>query len=57
MISIPRRLSIERRLERFDDATRRQSARDERRSAATTSDRGWKREDLYDRDRARSRVV
>jgi hypothetical protein len=53
MISTSRRLSIERRLTRFDAATRRQSARDEKRSAATTSERGWKREDLYDRSRVR----
>jgi hypothetical protein len=48
-----RRLSTKRRLERFDAATRRQSARDEKRLVETTSDRGWKREDLYDRGRAR----
>jgi AbrB family looped-hinge helix DNA binding protein len=48
------RLSIEQRLERFNDATRRQAIRNRKQRASTgTSDRGWKREDLYDRGRTR----
>lgn len=46
-------LSSEERLRHFDDATRRQEARqrDVRHSAA--KDRGWTREELYPRGRAR----
>ena len=47
------RLSVEQRLERFDDATRRQNVRNRKRPASTSTDRGWKREDLYDRGRPR----
>jgi hypothetical protein len=42
----PRALSPDQRLERFDRATARQEARQARRRAAKTSDRGWRREDL-----------
>jgi len=48
-----RRLSIDERLQRFDEATRRQIARNRKRPAGAASDRGWKREDLYDRGRTR----
>jgi AbrB family looped-hinge helix DNA binding protein len=37
----------------FDQATRRQQERQAARPAATASERGWTREDLYDRGRAR----
>lgn len=37
----------------FDQATRRQRERQAARAAATVSERGWTREDLYDRGRAR----
>ena len=37
----------------FDQATRRQEERQAGRAAATTTERGWTREDLYDRGRAR----
>ncbi|HJW95791.1 MAG TPA: AbrB/MazE/SpoVT family DNA-binding domain-containing protein [Thermoanaerobaculia bacterium] len=49
------RLSREERLARFDAATSRQSRRDRKllRVAEGTIDRGWTREDLYDRDRTR----
>jgi AbrB family looped-hinge helix DNA binding protein len=49
----PAGLDRERRLERFDQATERQQARqkDTRRRAAR--DRGWRREDLYERGSAR----
>jgi len=40
------------RLRLFDEATRRQAARN-RGVPATTGARGWTREDLYDRDRSR----
>lgn len=47
-------LSIEKRLELFDQATRRQSARNRRYPAGKGGqDRGWKREELYDRGRTR----
>jgi hypothetical protein len=45
-----RRLSIEQRLERFADATRRQAIRNsEHRSGESVAGRGWTREDLYER--------
>ncbi len=46
------RLSAEERLELFDAATRRQSARN-RTQRGTGESRGWTREDLYDRGRTR----
>lgn len=54
----PLRFSAEadrkRRLEIFDAATERQRARSAARSRHTSgADRGWRREDLYDRDRTR----
>jgi hypothetical protein len=39
-------LDPDQRLERFDRATARQEARQSRRRADTTGDRGWRREDL-----------
>jgi AbrB family looped-hinge helix DNA binding protein len=42
------------RLKLFDDATRRQREREARRGVAeTVQDRGWKREDLYERGSSR----
>ncbi len=46
------RLSVEERLKLFDAATLRQSKRKRPRSRKG-GDRGWTREDLYDRDRTR----
>jgi AbrB family looped-hinge helix DNA binding protein len=37
----------------FDQATARHRRRQRARPATATADRGWKREDLYDRDRSR----
>ena len=50
-----KRLSPEERLARFDEATERQAVRDRKlqRVAEGKSDRGWTREELYDRDRTR----
>lgn len=45
-------LSLEKRLQLFDDATKRQGTRNKGRRAAATG-RGWTREDLYDRGRTR----
>jgi AbrB family looped-hinge helix DNA binding protein len=48
------RLSLELRLELFDQATRRQRARQKRLTARrATGGRGWRRDDLYDRGRSR----
>lgn len=48
------RLSREERLRLFDEATRRQKRREVRRKyPKEPRDRGWKREDLYDRARPR----
>jgi AbrB family looped-hinge helix DNA binding protein len=41
-----------RRLELFDAATARQAAREHERTAEPASDRGWSREELYQRGRA-----
>jgi hypothetical protein len=52
----PRRLllSVEERLRLFDEATRRQRRRQAgRKYLKEPPDRGWKREDLYDRARPR----
>lgn len=46
-------LSPEERLRNFDAATERQKARKRLRKSARTRDRGWSREDLYDRGRPR----
>lgn len=47
-------LSVEERLELFDRATERQRRRQEGRAGSEpTKDRGWGREDLYDRARPR----
>ena len=49
----PRRAVSERtrheRLEIFDQATRRQAQRQTRREISTSSERGWSRDELYDR--------
>ena len=48
------RLSIEERLQRFDEVTRRLEARPQKlQRVADAADRGWTREDLYDRGRTR----
>lgn len=41
------------RLERFDQATARQRARQRTRTRRTSAERGWTREELYGRGRAR----
>jgi len=46
-------LSPEARLRHFDAATERQQARKRPRSAPRAQDRGWSRDDLYDRGRPR----
>lgn len=46
-------LPPEERLRHFDAATERQKARDSSRTGARTRDRGWSRDDLYDRGRPR----
>ena len=47
------RMSSAERLRRFDLATARQRKRDKRPHAASAQTRGWSREDLYRRGRAR----
>jgi len=47
------RLDGEQRLERFDRATQRQQARQQTKPPRTRGDRGWRREDLYQRGSAR----
>jgi AbrB family looped-hinge helix DNA binding protein len=47
------RLSLEERLRLFDEATRRQSAREPLSTATIAEDRGWTRDELYDRGRTR----
>lgn len=46
-------LSVAERLSSFDEATRRQRARDRATPPVKSDDRGWKREDLYGRGRTR----
>ena len=48
-----RAFSTEERLHYFDEATRRQESRNARREPALDDDRGWRRDDLYDRGRPR----
>jgi AbrB family looped-hinge helix DNA binding protein len=50
-----KRLSLEQRLARFDEASARQAARDGKRLrvADGESNRGWTREELYERGRTR----
>jgi AbrB family looped-hinge helix DNA binding protein len=58
-VIVPRRpsyssLSIDERLDLFDRATERQQRRQQGRGGGEQpSDRGWRREDLYDRGRPR----
>jgi bifunctional DNA-binding transcriptional regulator/antitoxin component of YhaV-PrlF toxin-antitoxin module len=47
------RLSLEERLRLFDEATRRHSARERLPTSSTSEDRGWTRDELYDRGRTR----
>jgi len=49
----PPALDRDRRLERFDQATERQRARQKAGRARARGERGWRREDLYERGRAR----
>ncbi|HUE88548.1 MAG TPA: AbrB/MazE/SpoVT family DNA-binding domain-containing protein [Vicinamibacterales bacterium] len=49
----PPALDREARLRIFDQATARQKARDKARAAARTGERGWTREELYQRGRPR----
>ena len=51
MEKVTSKLSLEQKLAMFDAATRRQALRDARTTTTseTRSDRGWKREDLYER--------
>lgn len=44
---------VELRLRLFDEATRRQRAREARRTLAPSPDRGWTRDELYERGVAR----
>lgn len=46
-------LSPEERLRQFDEATRRQEARQRETSYGSSKDRGWTREELYERGRTR----
>ena len=52
---LPRTTSVETRLELFDAATERQVARQQgrHREEASSADRGWRRDELYDRGGAR----
>ncbi|MPZ52104.1 MAG: AbrB/MazE/SpoVT family DNA-binding domain-containing protein [Acidimicrobiia bacterium] len=55
---IPSRIAVgeptkEERIHQFDEATQRQRIREKSRSFAPADDRGWSREDLYTRGRAR----
>ncbi len=49
------RLSVEERLRIFDEATKRQEEREKtmKRPSTPPKDRGWTREELYDRDKSR----
>lgn len=49
----PRKRSTAARLRLFDEATARQARRQAHRSVEPTTDRGWTREELYTRGRAR----
>jgi AbrB family looped-hinge helix DNA binding protein len=51
--SAARALDVAGRLKLFDAATERQRARNATRKRHRTTDRGWRREDLYTRGRAR----
>jgi AbrB family looped-hinge helix DNA binding protein len=54
ILLLPEKLSdrVEDRLRSFDEATRRQREREKRQPPrAATTDRGWTREELYDRGR------
>jgi AbrB family looped-hinge helix DNA binding protein len=48
----PAPADTEERLRVFDEATERQREREARSPIAEAEDRGWRREDLYDRGRA-----
>jgi AbrB family looped-hinge helix DNA binding protein len=48
-----RELSIEDRLQLFDESRQRAKARDAARNLPVTNERGWTREELYDRGRPR----
>ncbi len=46
-------VSLEQRLRNFDEATRRQQARNQAAGASNTQDRGWTRDEIYTRGRPR----
>jgi AbrB family looped-hinge helix DNA binding protein len=47
------RVDIEERLASFDQATRRQRSRQRGKTTSRAAERGWAREELYDRGRTR----
>jgi bifunctional DNA-binding transcriptional regulator/antitoxin component of YhaV-PrlF toxin-antitoxin module len=49
----PRKETVARQVALFDRATERQEVRQAKRTLPATDSRGWRREDLYDRGRAR----
>jgi AbrB family looped-hinge helix DNA binding protein len=49
----PNGVDRDQRLQRFDQATERQRAREKKRRSRTAGDRGWSREELYERAGAR----
>jgi bifunctional DNA-binding transcriptional regulator/antitoxin component of YhaV-PrlF toxin-antitoxin module len=51
--SVPKKDSIARRLELFDQATERRRRRYKKATGPEPTDRGWTREELYDRGRPR----
>jgi AbrB family looped-hinge helix DNA binding protein len=48
-----RLLPLEERLRQFDQATRRQQERNALHTPAPSADRGWRRDELYERGRSR----
>jgi AbrB family looped-hinge helix DNA binding protein len=50
---MPRGLTVEERLGLFDEATRRHEQRWRGRTVPTSKDRGWTRDELYERARPR----
>ena len=50
---VRRTLPVDVRLVLFDEATERQAARNRSQRTSGVTDRGWKREDLYERGRSR----
>lgn len=52
LLPLHEKLNVQERLHLFDEATLRQREREAERPIAKEADRGWKREDLYQRGRA-----